>query len=373
MLLQPRPKIPFTLPKLAYGKPYLLRVEFATDDAAPIASPYAGEVGSLTITDSANALSVSSGELLASSASVATRDPWIRDATGLARVAGRALIIRARRDVFGAAGNTYLLGWHNTLSSPDSPQTYGFMFPSASPSAGFVSDGTTPALLDSVANTTYYRFAIVLRGTGFFLFIDTKLAWVGRGGSESTLYPGVMSRVINSRQPRLDYMRVKDAGGAFATDEGIATLNVASPAVQDYAATADQIIDLTLTAPGSITAEAGIIYRKLDTSNYWRAYFNTSGAFRVDSVSGGVATNQINVAGVIAAGQTRTIRIICEDSLHDAYTQSGSTWTKRGSQLNVSHQNTQAAVQPDIGAGWTAANLRSYPRTSSNYNVLDTI
>jgi hypothetical protein len=48
-------------------------------------------------------------------------------------------------------------------------------------------------------------------------------------------------------------------------------------------------------------------------------------------------------------------------------------WTKRGSQLTNDIHTTATGIETDIGAGWTAANLRSYPRTSSTYNLLDNV
>jgi hypothetical protein len=168
-------------------------------------------------------------------------------------------------------------------------------------------------------------------------------------------------------------VRLTDLGAPLNTAQDFATLNVASPLVQDYTATADQITDLDLTAPGTITTEAGLIYRKQDASNYWREYFDVLGAYRVDSVAAGTPTNRTNVAAVIAVGQTRTIRVSTHGNLHDHYTFSGTTPSKRGNQLSFSTYAAEATVQPDIGAGWTAANLRSYPRISSNYDGLDAV
>ena len=61
------------------------------------------------------------------------------------------------------------------------------------------------------------------------------------------------------------------------------------------------------------------------------------------------------------------------EAAQDAFSLATATWTKRGSQLTNDIHTTATGVETDIGAGWTAANLRSYPRTSTQYTVLDTL
>jgi hypothetical protein len=223
--------------------------------------------------------------------------------------------------------------------------------------------------------STEYTFALIARATGGYLlvkggvFANWTLIWVFNINASATLY-AMLSAFTNALFPQ-QYLRITTLAGVFATEHGTTSVNVASPvSLAEHTATADQIVELTVTAPGVLANECGIRYRITDANNYWRAYFNSAGAFRVDSVSAGVATNRINVAGVIAGAGTATIRVICEGSLHDAYTLAGTTWTKRGSQLNVSHQNSSTNVTAEIGAGWTVANLRSYPR-SGIYSALD--
>jgi hypothetical protein len=70
-----------------------------------------------------------------------------------------------------------------------------------------------------------------------------------------------------------------------------------------------------------------------------------------------------------------TACVINEGSLHDCYTATGygtnaEAWTKRGSQVSVSHQNSQTAVNVTYAAGTTSTVLKSFPRTSPNYDLL---
>ena len=74
---------------------YLLRVEFSTDDATPVASPYAGEVGSLTVVQTDGTLAVASGVLSYTAQTTPTDgDEGFVAATGLARTAGRGLYFK---------------------------------------------------------------------------------------------------------------------------------------------------------------------------------------------------------------------------------------------------------------------------------------
>jgi hypothetical protein len=96
---------------------------------------------------------------------------------------------------------------------------------------------------------------------------------------------------------------------------------------------------------------------------------NTAWDIRLDSIASGTRTNQREVTGV---GTPNLIRVIAEGSLHDIYTRAGSTWTKRGSQVNVSHQNTATFVNTIYSTGFTPTRLAVYPRTSAIYDLLTT-
>lgn len=351
---------------------------YTTDRAAGAINGTAtepGPGGNRTAIDTLNRLSLSSSVLISASQSdLSLADNIVRYAS-VARVAGRAVKILRKK---GSSGNSIVTGGFTANASQI---TGGHTLRTAWVGSSTLDvDGGIGTGYSEVASNDY-EWDIVLQDPGAYYFVkggaftSRTLFFVETTNTATPLYPALNFYRYTSivGVDGFDYVRVADLPAPFTTAQGIATLSVASPSVTDYTGTADQVLDLTLTAPGSITTEAGIIYRKLDASNYWRAYFDTAGALKVDSVSGGTPTNRINVAGVIAAGQTRTIRVICQGSLNDAFSLSGSTWTKRGSQINVSHQNTQTTVQPDIGAGWTAANLRSYPRTSSQYTILDSV
>ena len=354
--------------------PYLLRVEFATDDPAPLTSPYGDGVGSITVVETDGSFAASGGTLTyTAQASPAWGDQRFYGA-GVTRQAGRALKTLFRYTTAGQA--VYFCAFaqsNNPGFGAAAGIDNGFAKASGTSinyaaSAALVGGGLT---MEVLASATDYQTVVVLRSAGAFYFSKLsgswKLVWVDAAGSTATVYP-IFGNYDSAGS--LDYFRLGDLPAPFTTDHGIATLNVASPS-GSYTATADQIIEMTLTAPGSITTEAGFRFRVVDANNYWRAYFNTSGAFRVDSVEAGVATNRISVAGVISGGQARTIRVISDGTAQDAFSLASATWTKRGSQLTNDIHTTATGIATDVGAGWTVSNFRSYPVESPQYNVLD--
>jgi len=366
----------FFNPRAGVPIQYVLRVEFATDDPAPLTSPYGDGVSSITVVETDGSFAASGGVLtFTAQASPAWGDQRFYGA-GVARQAGRTLKTLFR---YSTAGQAVYLAAFAQSNNPGFGSAAGIDNGIAKASGTTINYAANAALIaggitfEALSSNTAYEVAVVLRSAGAFYFSKLsgswELMWIDSAGSTATVYP--MFGNYDSAGS-LDYFRVGDLLGPFTSDNGIATLDVSSPA-GSYTGTADQIIEMTLTAPGTITTEAGFRFRVVDANNYWRAYFNTSGAFRVDSVEAGVATNRINVAGVIGAGQTRTIRIVSDGTAQDAFSLASATWTKRGSQLTNDIHTTATGMATDVGAGWTAANLRAYPRTSAQYTVLDSL
>ena len=352
-----------------------LGINFSTDDAAPLTSPYTGETGSITVVELDGTFAVSSGVLTYTAQTTAAWGDQRFYGAGVARQAGRALTTTFRYSTAGQA--VYFCAFAQS-NNPGFGSAAGIDNSIAKASGTTINYAAGAALIaghtfESLSSNTSYQVAVVLRSAGAFYFSKLsgtwELMWVDAAGTTATVYP--MFGNFDSAGS-LDYFRLGDLPAPFTTDNGIATVNASSPS-GSYTGTADQIIEMTLTSPGTITTEAGFRFRVLDANNYWRAYFNTSGAFRVDSVEAGVATNRINVAAVISTSQTRTIRVISDGTAQDAFTLSGATWSQRGSRLTNDIHTTQTGIATDVGAGWTAANLRSYPRTSSTYNLLDNV
>lgn len=342
---------------------YLFRDEFSTDASAPLTSPRTAEPGpgTWTITGGTNT-TIAAGELrIEGTDAVTITGSEVTRAPGLV-VCGRVRRISDtvdRRSVFGAVSNAHSMTFGEN-SSRDVAMYAG-----------------TNKLYYDVVLDTWMNYAIVARETaGYFAFIDNVLQWVDYEGTENISVN--IDRKANRANIGIDTATVYQLPAPFTTDFGIALLNVASPVSgTEYTGDADAIIDLTVTAPGTLDGEAttrcGFYYRAdADLTPAWHCYVDGTGAFRVDSIAAnGTRTNRINVAGVMAGGGTRTLRVICDGSLHNAYSQSGGLWTDRGAQIDLSLNDTATTIKPEVPAGWSAANLRCYPRTSSAYNVLD--
>lgn len=355
---------------------YLLRDEFTTARSAGSVNGTAAEPGpgTRTVVDTNNRVSIADERAVSSSHSDNSTSNAIIVYEGRSRVAGRTLTIRHRN---GSVANViYVAGWSSGATSITGGQTIRTSWQGGS-TIDVAPNGVVCAV-EVEADSTDYIYQIILFTVGALYlvkggaFTDWTPLFLDTFENVSTLYPmlNFYKGFLASSDEGYDALRVTDMGAPLDDIATIATLNVASPSVQDYTATADQLLLMTVTAPGSLTTEAGIIYRKVDANNHWRAYFNTSGAFNIDSVSGGTPTNRISVAGVISAGATRTIELNIRSNKHDAYTYATS-WAKRGGQVGNTLHQERVTVAPDIGAGWTAANLISIP--FSGYSALDNI
>lgn len=366
-----------------HGFSYLLRAEFNTPyTAGTIPNPLPVEVGNLTLTDTGNVSSISGGAWGYSSANPTIGSIGFQAAAEV-RVIGKTIKTRFSALTAFPTATTWLAWWRNMNLNYSGGNNISHGFYTQNGDIRIIENSGALSLNPAItlSTDTVYDVAISLKSIGAFYwikggaFIDWTLIWSGTTDNTVNPYPTLAPANGGANASvSYEYFRATQLGGAFATDNGIATLNIASPiSGQSYVATADQILDIDVSAPGTLANFAGIKFNVQDANNYWIAYFDNNGAFKVDTIIAGVTANRINVAGVIAGGQTRTIRVISSGSLRNAYTLSGTTWTKRGAQLNINHTNAAVNVEPIAGAGWTLSNLRSYPKESPLYAVLDLI
>jgi hypothetical protein len=351
---------------------YLFRDEFTTDDAAPLTSPRTAEPGpgTLTITQTDGGLSISGGKLIIDGTPVTG---WNRQGAVVSttRAAGRALFMNYNRSANGTGDPSTLIGWMTVLIDSGSQGLAAF----SSSDLVYVVDGAFTRL-GSYTLGVDYTIAHVLWAAGSLLFIkagsgDWACRWVELTANTS----GVLGGIANQKPVGTsEFIYVRDLPEPFATAHSTASVNVSSPTdATEYTGNADAIIDITVTAPGvldgSATTRCGFYYRTdADLTPAWHCYTDGLGAFRVDSIdAAGTRTNRIAAAGVIAGGATLTLRVICAGTKHNAYTLSGANWTKRGNEVDVSLNDTVTRIIPSVPAGYTAANLRSYPYTSAIY------
>ncbi len=139
---------------------FLFRISFSTPDATPVTSPYAGEVGSVTVADTSSLLSIADGEAIVASGGT-TNSPNLVSTASLARAKGRIVSLKSTN---GNAGGL-LLGW----SSASAGTTYTHRL---NVSSG-VSLRVTPgfATVATLVNDAVYWFCVVLRATGAYYFV----------------------------------------------------------------------------------------------------------------------------------------------------------------------------------------------------------
>jgi hypothetical protein len=387
MLIQPRPLVPFTFERRIF-KPYLLRVEFSTDDAAPLTSPYIGEVGQLTINDSTSVWAASGGFAVPQANNSLAEQPAAYDATGLARVVGRAFVARLKQDTSlggTTSANFFNVGFLSSSAPTGTTQNVltGILFRVTSTNSTICDNGSAiyvPAA--SIPVNTYARVVVVARSTGAFLFLDGALVWVAVNGSFATLYAAITERTgvgSNFAPPNIDYVRVRDVGSPFDSDYGIAAVHTSAASGSDYAAAANGIFDLVISAPAALAGEAGLKFRK-NGGDYWKVNFDSSGSLIVQRYASNVAQGSpVTLAtSAISPSATRTIRVITNGANMDFYTLSGTSWTKRGSTQTDSHLSANTGISPFADAAWTTGGgalgqIDAYARTASQYDLLDSI
>lgn len=352
---------------------YALRDEFITTQGAPLAgtrTPEPGPGGWTTVQVNGNLSIDANGLVVPVPAPTGWGNVGIHETNTFARAAGMAALMAFR----------YTSGTINAIFGFNPSSGVGFTFDDGAfylQGGGLITPRNTSTTAQvgtwDTSTSVENRFASVMLGTsGSYMFQEVAgvwtLLWYTPFGNSATMR---MAFSTFNTAYKIRYARRRQLGAPWTTDFAIATVNIASPAhLTQYTATADAIHRLTITAPGSLANECGFRYRIQDASNYWRAYFNASGAFRIDSVAAGVATNRLNVAGVITAGQTRSIQIVCDGSDHVGYTSGTASPHTRQGNTTLSHMNSQLNIAADIGAGWTVSNLISHPRRSSFYEDL---
>ncbi len=352
------------------GIAYLLRVEFTTDDSAPMDSPYIGEVGSLTSVQNDGQYSVASGEMtFPVQTTPAATDQGFYSTSSIARVAGRVLIGRISFTTRALSSFAWANAQTVDFFSGVSAQVLAAVPVDATDFRVIENGQASVVVLPGLSASTNYDLALVLFATGGLVlikggaFTDWRLLWLARGSTTTPLYPAFGNYTSAGK-----IARVVTWDTALTSLAAVATLNVASP-TGTYTGTADQLLDLTVTAPGSITQECGVKFRIVDANNYLWMGFTTAGRFQLRRYTSGSPTNLIDVASVAAAGGTHTIRTIMSGSTLDCYSYNGAPPTKRGALITEAQGSTQTGIEIQAG-DWTVADLRSLPLTSSAYTQL---
>lgn len=354
------------------GVTYLLRDEFATADDAPITSPRTCEPGPgvLTATQTDGTMAIADGKLAFTAQT--TPNYGRQGFYGSAQTRAEGLALFGTVNISATSGFKRLLFMWAKTTSINYTDISGAALLTAEASFRVITAAADLLPVGAYAVSTDYRIAIVLHATGNDIFVKggaytfwTRL-WVSITGADATVYP-VFTNLENTGT--LDDFTVRQLPAPFNAPYGTATLHVAAPeSGTAYTGTADALTDLTVTAPavldGQATTRCGFYYRTdADLTPAWHIYVDGTGAFNLDYIlADGTRTNAVAVAGVIAGGQTRTLRSIHVGTLHNLYTYAGASPTSRGTFTGALNQ-TVTRIIPSAPAGWTIANLDDWPVT----------
>jgi hypothetical protein len=344
---------------------YLLRDEFTTDAAAPLASPRTCEPGpgTLTIADADTKMNISGGNLeivAALSGQGSQKLGWLAfsGSRPVGQVTKLAATVETGMSTLTAGYGSGIAYW---------PQIIGIVRINAS-RIDYYEGGANAILSTASAFDVPHEYFFITRSPGgIFAFrangsSDIKVEWIGTSNTATSAYFTWMSATNGTagKKQITDYVRSAQLGAPWSDNYGVCDVH-ATPGVSgtDYAGQANAIIDQAVTAPASLAGEAGVWFRKQDASNGYYAYFDSAGAFRCDRYVAGTPTNVVNVAGVITGSGTRTIRVIADGTALRFYTLSGTAWTQRGSTI------TPFADSSWTGGGGSVGQLDAWPRTLS--------
>lgn len=307
--------------------------------------------GERSVTDSGSNVTVGSGLLSFAGGTSSHVTTYYRNSVTIARAAGQALVMsldtvlgsnnRIGLSSGGAAGieRVYFYATDSTLRAEYRVDGVGFKL---------IACGTDAA----------GTYAIVLRNEGAIYIQNGNILWV----EEDSNYDD-MTAAASCYSAAFDVGFMRAPSELFPLDD-IVLLDTSASNLADYPLAADGIFDFTVTAPGSLGTDAGLVIRKQDGSNYWRAYFDSAGAFKVERVASGTpdgSSPYINVSSVVAAGETRTIRVIADGTSLTFWTADGPTWTNHGS-VTDSYFSNQSTWMPAAGIGWTLGKFEAWKR-----------
>ncbi len=350
------------------GIEWLLRDDFVTAEAAPLASPRTAEPGpgTLTITDTNEVLTIADGKLKFATGGASFGDPGIWS-EAMARAIGRAVIAGSLQS---SAGHDYLVGWDsNQLTTPTLYAIY------AHPTSGliaFISSGSL--VVGGITNGAAYKAAVVLRSTGAFLlvkggteYLDWTVAWVDATLNTATVYATLTGSTTTAFTA--DNFRVLDLPAPFDTDYGLATQRLAGSVAAGTTFTheANCVIEWTQTTKPS-SGPSVVVFRRQDATNYWYVYVTSDGSLGLYEGVAGVETQRaVNSAGVsnghriVIVADGTTIRVYSNNVLRFTYSSASNFATATSGKLST------------IGTGGAVSDVISWPRELSGAaaNALD--
>lgn len=334
---------------------YLLRDDFLTDEAAPLASPRTAEPGpgTWTVRDINNHLSISDGKLVFDGNADLYLNPRLQGPQ-MSRTPGRAMGAALVR----ASGQYAILG----------SQAIG-----DAAFAGVKMNGLNLLMHDThsagsigpvVGQLSGDPLWLILRSAGQFYVQGTTLLYVGTS-STAPLDPAFASHNVVGT---IDWLRVCDLPAPWDTDYGIATQRLAGArsAGDSYSHEADCLIEAvvtTLPADGQIEMR----FRVEDESNYWQWTVDAAGNLDLDEVVDGAVTQWGNAAGAVTDGD-RILAVVVGSTIHiyETNTLAHEAVTRRITYARATNFATATAGKlHSLGTGGAVSDIVAWPRTLS--------
>lgn len=343
------------------GLSFLLRDDFTTAQAAPLSSPRNAEPGpgTLTLVQVDGEFSISSNKLnFPVQATPAYPDQGFYS-DGLSRLAGRSIVCTVRlstvHEVFPATWAT-----SQTLSFGGFANVEAGVYTNTSSLYAVAKVSTGYAVSDALTIATDYKFAIVLRSVGAFIFIkggafaEWTLLSVSAEGATGTLYPAFEnSRAVGT----LDTFRVIDLASPYDTDWGIVSQRTASPTANaTITSEANADIEFTWTAVTGETMELSV--RRTDDNNRWIIRGDQAGStVKLIKVEAGVESEAASAAQTWTNGTGYRLFIVQDGNTIKGHIANVLKWTYASASFN----NTATGVKTNKAG----TDLASWPRQLS--------
>lgn len=260
---------------------YLLKSSFASATPAPVGSPLALEVGSLTVVDTGNKVSISGGKLLGSGSTVNLSDWRLEDAAGLrVTVPGRTLKIKSK-------GNAVFFGFDNDGSGNLGDSRGAARF------SALLWGTERGSQINRAAMTTAteYTYWLIHRYFGYFLIVEggvystPTLVYVG--GSETDARHRFMITNNGNLAMEFDDLELLDYGGDYGLSTLYALENQNFPALGVGVAEADIFLTIIFTIQTGDTNEVSVRYTD-DNNRILARYVLATNTLSIVKVEAGV-------------------------------------------------------------------------------------
>lgn len=346
------------------GVTYILRDEFTTDEANPIASPRTCEPGpgTLTVVDGGNFVYIRNGMLFFSNAN-ASNDPSVYSPVSTVRTNGLCFAVRF---IASATRRSNFMSLYAAIPN----NCLGVTYDSAPIYAHALNGYNFYTGLTYVAGVPVLTYLIHRLAGGGFVVINNagvyKLCLATRYLSPSPLGVGITKQKIGSDLiTGYQNLTIQQLGSPWNADAGPATqiLSGARSPGDTFTHEGNCYIVFTVAAlPSSNQIE--LRFRMQDTSNYWQVTIDSSGNLDLDEVVAGTPTQRGTSAGVIANGDY--ITIIADSTtilVNEGPIYSGTNRISYASATNFATE-TDGELETE-GTGGSVTDIEAYPRNLS--------